>query len=140
MDEALRELVDGWLAKAETDWKAADRLEPSDDEEGYDPVYYDVAAFHLQQAAEKTLKAFLAQHSIAFRKIHDLDKLLGLAATVDPEFDSLAHAAETLAPFAVETRYPGDLGVLSQDEYAEAKRAAEDIRGLVVAVMAIQRR
>ena len=52
MDDALRELVDGWLAKADSDWKAADRLEPGHDETDYDPVYYDAAAFHLQQGAE----------------------------------------------------------------------------------------
>ncbi|MDP2183789.1 MAG: HEPN domain-containing protein [Actinomycetota bacterium] len=132
MDEALRELVDGWLAKAETDWKAAGRLEPGDDEEDYDPVYYNVAAFHLQQAAEKTLKAFLARHSVAFMKTHHLDKLLGLAATVDVGFDSLADAAETLAPFAVEVRYPGDWDELSRDEYVEARQAAEKITETVM--------
>lgn len=135
MDDALRELVDGWLAKADMDWKAANRLEPGDDEVGYDPVHYDAAAFHLQQAVEKTLKAFLALHSVAFKKTHHLDRLLGLAATVDPKFDSLAEAAETLAPFAVEVRYPGDWGVLSEDEYAEAKQAADHIREQVLATM-----
>ena len=53
----------------------------------------------------------------------------------DPQFDSLAVAAETLAPFAVEVRYPGDWGALSQDEYAEAKQAAEDIKGLTMELM-----
>ena len=116
------------------DWKA-DRLEPGDDETDYDPAYYDAAAFHLQQGAEKTLKAFLAQHAVVFRKTHHLDKLLALAAAVNSEFDSLADAAETLAPFAVEVRYPGDWGELSVDEYAQAKHAAEAIRAVVMANM-----
>ncbi|MFA5844787.1 MAG: HEPN domain-containing protein [Coriobacteriia bacterium] len=132
MDEALRELVDCWLAKASMDRKAAERLEPGDDEEGCDPSYLDAAAFHHQQAAEKTLKAYLAYKSTAFKKTHQLDKLLSLAATVDVDFDSLADAAETLAPFAVEIRYPGDWGEISREEYDEAKQAAEEIAGFVM--------
>jgi HEPN domain-containing protein len=136
MDEALRELVDGWLAKASVDWKAAERLEPGHDEEGYDPVYYDAAVFHLQQAAEKTLKAYLAHGSIPFKKTHHLDQLLSLAAAADEDFTSLDDAAEILAPFAVEVRYPGEWGELSEKEYSEAKQAAEKITAFVIMRMA----
>ncbi len=133
MDDALRELVDGWLAKAEVDLKAAHRLEPQADEEDYEPAYLDAAAFHLQQAVEKTLKGYLASRSVGFRKIHDLGKLLSLAKEVDSDFDTIVAAADILAPFAVEVRYPGDWGELTSDEYAQAKAAAEEIVGFVSA-------
>jgi HEPN domain-containing protein len=126
MGDGLRELVDAWLTKASSDVRAAERLEPRHDEEGYQPLY-NAAAFHLQQAAEKTLKAYLASRSVRFASIHDLSKLLALAATIEVGFNSLAGAAETLAPFAVEIRYPGDWDDLTRDEYVEVKHAAEEI-------------
>jgi HEPN domain-containing protein len=126
MDDGLRELVDAWLTKASHDLRAADRLAPDDDEAGYEPLF-SAAAVHLQQAAEKTLKAYLASRSVRFASIHDLSKMLALAEAIEVGFSQLANAAETLAPFAVEIRYPGDWDDLTRDEYSEVKRAAEEI-------------
>ncbi|HEY3317759.1 MAG TPA: HEPN domain-containing protein [Coriobacteriia bacterium] len=64
---------------------------------------------------------------MAFGKTHDLERLVSLAASVDGGFETLADAAETLAPFAVEIRYPGDWDELSRDEYSEVKDAAKEI-------------
>ena len=130
MDEGLRELVDAWLTKAGHDARAAERLVPDAPDVGYEPLY-GAAAFHLQQAAEKTLKAFLASRALRFANIHDLNKLLSLAESVEAGFDALADDAETLAPFAVEIRYPGDWDDLTRDEYSEVKRAAEELIELV---------
>jgi len=130
MDDSLRELVDAWLTKASHDLRAAERLAPDDDEGGYEPLF-NAAAFHLQQAAEKTLKAYLASRSVRFANIHDLSKLLALAGTIEVGIDQLANSAETLAPFAVEIRYPGDWDDITRDEYSEVKRAAEEIVAFV---------
>jgi HEPN domain-containing protein len=81
----------------------------------------------LQQFAEKALKAYLTGHSVRFGKTHDLSELLRLASAVDAEFGTLAGPAEVLTPFAVEVRYPGDWDELSREEYAEVRRAAEEI-------------
>lgn len=131
MDDALHELTTGWIAKASADWKTAERLEPDANERDYDAVLLGSAAFHLQQSAEKSLKAFLTAKSVRFTKIHDLSRLLGLAASVDSTLSVLSDAAELLAPFAVEVRYPGDWDELSASEYGEVKRAAEGILQLV---------
>ncbi len=56
MDDGIRELVDAWLTKAEYDLRAAERLVTDHDEVGYRPLYGAAAAFHLQQAAEQTLR------------------------------------------------------------------------------------
>jgi len=64
---------------------------------------------------------------VRFANIHDLSKLLALAGSIDVGFDRLADAAETLAPFAVEIRHPGDWDDLTRDEYAEVKLAAEEM-------------
>ncbi|MEI6450755.1 MAG: HEPN domain-containing protein [Actinomycetes bacterium] len=130
MDDGLRELVGAWLTKASHDLRAAERLVPNDDEGDYEPLF-SAAAFHLQQAAEKTLKAYLASRSVRFANIHDLSKLLALAETIEVDFSQLADAAETLAPCAVEIRYPGDWDDLTRDEYSEVKHAAEEIVELV---------
>ncbi len=127
MDESLQELVDDWLTKASGDKKAAERLEPSEHEPDYDPALYGRAAFYWQQAAEKTLKAYLSARSIVFGKTHDLERLVSLAASIEDGFNPLGDAAATLAPFAVEIRYPGDWDELSRDEYDEAKDAAREI-------------
>jgi hypothetical protein len=55
-----------------------------------------------------------------------------LAGEVDGGFGSLDDAAEVLALFAVEIRYPGDWSELSAEEYSEAKQAAEEIIALVL--------
>jgi len=135
MDDALRELVDAWLAKASDDLRAAERLVPDEHEDGYQPLY-GAAAFHLQQAAEKTMKAYLASHSVRFAKIHDLSRLIALASTIDIGFDRLDGAAEARAPFSVEVRYPGDWDELTKDEYLQTKVAAEQVIELVAARMA----
>ena len=108
---------------------------PDEYEHGYQPLY-GAAAFHLQQAAEKTLKAYLASHSVRFAKVHDLSRLIALASTTDVSFDHLDVAAEALAPFSVEIRYPGDWDELTKDEYSQTKAAAEQIIEFVADRMA----
>ena len=52
-EEARRELVARWVAKAEDDWRLCHRL-MTDSES-----YAEATTFHAQQAVEKYLKAFL---------------------------------------------------------------------------------
>lgn len=54
MDEAKKELVKSWLAKAQHDLGSAQLLANNAN------PYFDTAIYHCQQAAEKALKAFLA--------------------------------------------------------------------------------
>jgi HEPN domain-containing protein len=58
-----------WLVKAASDLRAASH------EFTATPPLLDDIAFHAQQAAEKTLKSFLAWHDRPFRKTHDLVEL-----------------------------------------------------------------
>jgi HEPN domain-containing protein len=78
--------VRAWLAKAALDLKAAAH-EASAPEEG---LWGDVM-FHAQQAAEKSLKAFLAWQDAPFRKTHNLEDLgqrcVALDATLQPFAD-----------------------------------------------------
>lgn len=64
------------------------------------------AAYHCQQAAEKTMKGLLVAAGVGFRKIHDLDELANVAA---PLYPALAADLDQCRPFtswATEYRYP----------------------------------
>ena len=98
----LRDLVRQWFAKAELDYRAAERLVRDPE-----PLR-EIIAFHCQQAAEKYLKALLVSLQIEFPKTHDLEELLELLAPVRPDVAAMLEGIEVLNPFGVKIRYPGD--------------------------------
>ncbi len=103
MDDAKAHEVLQWLLKAQNDLRSARRLVTDE------PPILDTAAYHCQQAAEKSLKAFLALHDIPPPKIHVLLPLVEQCIDLDPDFANLREAAEVLTPFATVFRYPGDV-------------------------------
>ena len=83
-DPIARLDAQAWVAKAELDLRAA-KLDLS-----VDPPLLADAAFHCQQAAEKSLKGILALHDRPFRKTHDIGELAGVAIQVQ---DAIAQSA-----------------------------------------------
>ncbi len=75
---------------------------------------YGIAAYHVQQAAEKYLKAALVSVGITPPRSHDLVQLLSLLSpeTVSEE---VLDAAGSLSVFAWMTRYPGGPEIESPD-------------------------
>lgn len=75
---------------------------------------YGIAAYHVQQAAEKYLKAALISVGITPPRSHDLVQLVSLlpAETVSEE---VLDAAGSLSVFAWMTRYPGGPEIESYD-------------------------
>lgn len=120
------DFVQQWLGKAEQDLEAGRVLLGSGLE------HYENVGFHAQQAAEKFVKAFLVRHQVEFPKTHDLARLRGLVAQVDPDLASRLAPADTLTPYGVEFRYPSDLGMVSQDQGKEALRLAEQVQSLIL--------
>lgn len=113
--------VHSWLEKARQDLEAAAWLLSS-------PQHlYNAVGFHSQQTAEKVLKAYLTWMDVPFEKTHSLVALVGLCLQIDSEFDTLRTAATTLTPFAVTTRYPGDLPEISLQDADEAVMLAKQI-------------
>ena len=88
-----------WLVKAARDLRAADH------EWSATPPLRDDIAFHCQQAVEKSLKAFLTWHDVAFRKTHDLIELGQACVGVQADISSLLRRA---APLSLNT--PGSSG------------------------------
>lgn len=68
----------------------------------------DVICFHLQQAAEKILKAYLQANSIEFPRTHDLDALLDICAATTDRFELYRNRLEVFIPYAVMLRYDLD--------------------------------
>ena len=99
-----------WLGKVATDFRAA-KLEL----DASPPIIED-AVFHAQQAAEKSLKAFLAWHDLPFRKTHDIEELGLAAARIDAGLEPFVAAAVPLSDFAWAFRYPGSPEPPSLDE------------------------
>jgi len=112
----MKEEVKKWINKAKEDFDTA--------KYNLDGGKTNAGVFFLQQAAEKSLKAFLIKRDNKFPKIHDLIKL-GKLAGVDKE---LLKGCEKLSFVYTETRYP-DTGNedYSNEEIEEYIKIAEDI-------------
>ena len=81
MDEALAQLTREWLTKAWHDLQTARIIAGAAD----GPL--DTAIYHCQQAAEKSVKGWLAASSIPFEKTHDVRRLIQQAAGAHLDFN-----------------------------------------------------
>ena len=116
-----------WLAKAHDDLRTVELLDMFDEYPGV------VAAFHCQQAVEKSFKAFLTARNVEFLYGHDLGYLLDLCKGVDPEFAALESQIEGLTPYAVEMRYPADLPLTpTREDVEQFHRQAQIVYEFVV--------
>src|SRR2546426_2591631 len=79
--------------------------------------------FFCQQAAEKSLKAFLTWHEQEFRRTHDLEELGEACRTIDGTLAALLEQADVLSDYAWKLRYPGAL-------YTPAPEEAEAMSGI----------
>jgi HEPN domain-containing protein len=85
--------------------------------------------FLSQQAAEKSAKAFLTLHQIAFRKTHNLAELGSPCAAVDPTLEPVLREAEELTDYASAFRYPDAPYEPDAAEAAEALTIAVKLCG-----------
>lgn len=80
-----------------------------------------------QQAAEKALKAVYQSRGIPFRYIHDLEELGKGLEDAGVEVPSIVKEAIVLTRYAVETRYPGIVEPVTEEEYLQAVSLAEGV-------------
>lgn len=94
----------GWIEKARQDSRSARRLLA-------DPPETEVAAYHVQQAVEKAIKAVLVAHGIPYPRGrgagHDLNALAGLIPAASA-LSARARALTDLTVWATAFRYPSD--------------------------------
>jgi HEPN domain-containing protein len=114
-DAVVRGQVQGWLAVAEADRRAALACLAAA------PPLPAVAAFHCQQVAEKLLKGFLVYADVTFRKTHDLRELGDAVAAKFPDLASAIGPMEDWTIWNVAYRYP-------TEELPEPEPTAEELQ------------
>ncbi|MBI3048963.1 MAG: HEPN domain-containing protein [Acidobacteria bacterium] len=126
-DDAARVAdVRGWLSKAAIDLRAGRHASAAD------PPLLDDAVFHAQQAAEKSLKAFLAWHDRPFRKTHDLAELGRACVELDVSLEPLLREAASLTEYAWKFRYPGAPDEPSRNETETALDTAGEVWSAII--------
>ena len=110
-----------WLEKARDDlnWTKANLREE---------IYYG-ACFTAQQAAEKTLKAFLLLKNGRFDKVHDLVKLLDDCILHQKDFGKFREVVAKLSFYYTQSRYPdiSEVDKFTKEEAEEALEVAEKL-------------
>ena len=96
-----REEASLWLGRAERDLAAARLAMHAPD------ALPDIAAYHLQQAAEKRLKAMLTMDAIPFRRTHDLGLLGEQVSGARPALHGVIFPLRSYSDWSLAFRYPG---------------------------------
>ena len=109
-----------WLRMARGDALLAEATIPE--------VPLELLCFHAQQAAEKALKAVLLGAGAAFPRTHSVGLLLDLIAAQGLDAPEEVHRAVRLTVYAVETRYPLENVLVSQEELTTA---LDDMRAVL---------
>lgn len=110
-----------WLLKAQHDIESSEVLFKEKND------LNDIAIYHTQQCAEKSLKAFLAFNEKELDKLHNLTVLLNSCSQIDNSFEELKDDAIFLNPYATLYRYPDGDFMPSSEETSAAIKKARDI-------------
>jgi HEPN domain-containing protein len=84
----------------------------------------EIICYHCQQAAEKSLKAYLCASGIEVPKTHEVGLLCHRCNELDVSFSEYFYACDDLALYATQTRYPNRMEI----EEPRAKAALEQAR------------
>jgi HEPN domain-containing protein len=111
----------GWLAKADEDLAVCDLCLMA-----RRPLFA-TATFHAQQAAEKSIKAWLTWHGRPIRKTHHLIEIAEPAWMLDDSLRVPLQASLVLSQYAWKHRYPGEWTPPAKAEALEAVRLAQAV-------------
>jgi HEPN domain-containing protein len=118
-----------WVKKAQKDMERVnDRLKGSDFED---------AAFHLQQALEKYLKAYLLSKGWKLKRIHDLEELLEEAIKHNSKLERFRKTCQKVSGYYLIDRYPFVTEAPSLKEIQTALREGEKIARFILKEMGI---
>jgi|SRR5579883_2056841 HEPN domain-containing protein len=88
--------------------------------------------FHAQQAAEKSMKAFLAWNDVPFRKTHNLEELGQQCVSLDAMLAPVADQAAPLTEYAWKFRYPGETADPDRADAEAALAAARNVHNAII--------
>lgn len=120
MSEPEISYIRQWLDKAEEDLLVVKQLL------SMEVIAKGAVGFHLQQSAEKFLKAFLYSKSIDPPKTHNIEFLIEQCIRSVPDFSEVDTG--NLTDYGVEVRYPGDFLEPSLVELQSLLAVVEEIR------------
>lgn len=101
----MKHMTNEWLKSAEDDLSVIEEIIEKEH------LSHQVA-FHAQQAVEKSLKAILEEYEIEVPRIHNLTNLLTKIPELGVNLDE--DLLKMLDSLYIDSRYPGNLGVLTQ--------------------------
>jgi HEPN domain-containing protein len=116
------EYIKLWIKKADGDLKVAKR------ELQYEDPVLDAVCFHLQQAVEKYLKAFLSKFLEKIEKTHNLEFLLEQCIQLDRDFVQYEEKFDNITECGVEIRYPDIFIAFEKDELDDIIKVVEEFR------------
>ena len=97
--------------------------------------FWDIVAFHCQQAVEKYLKSILVRHQVEFRKTHDIERLLHILRAQQPSIAETLADTKWLTPFGIDIRYPGDFPETLPGDEIRALKLAHGAREAAMALL-----
>lgn len=118
--------VPKWIIKAEHD------LKNGQDQFTTKNPATDTICFHMQQCAEKYLKAFIVAKGQKPVRTHVISELLQICLEMDSEFQTLIDAdCNSLTQYGVLIRYPDDFYEPTQEETVMAIKLARQVKEFV---------
>ncbi len=114
-----------WVRLAEIDWQVIEACLAREE-----PPWQGIS-FHAQQAAEKTLKAFLAFKGELPPRTHDLGDLLERCQRYWPPLSALKSECQELTDLAVDSRYEEFIAEDAEEVAMKARNSAELICNIV---------
>ncbi len=115
-----------WIQKAEDDYEAGKLLMQTPS-----PITW-IVCFHMQQCAEKYLKAYLVFHGKEFPRTHSIPVLVHLCAQIERSFHKLKEeGVRELSRYATSIRYGEEPYVPDLEEAHRAIHLAKIVRQFV---------
>lgn len=102
----MKKIAEEWLKAAGDDLRVIEKI-------AFDEHLTHMVAFHSQQCIEKSLKAVCEEFEIEAGKIHNLERLFQLVRD-HLEIDADLNLIPILDKLYIDSRYPGDLGLLPE--------------------------
>ena len=123
--------INEWIEKADHDLGSAKIIFTNI------PEYFDIIAFHCQQAVEKYLKSSLIFFGVEFSRSHDLVYLLELLSREINVDDVTFEKAIRLNSYSTQIRYPNSKIFLTKQELEFAIEVAEYFRAFVLKTIGV---
>ena len=98
----------------------------------------DTVAFHLQQCAEKLIKAFLNWKQVQYPKTHVLTALLDLAVLHQPDLEDFRPRLLGMVTYAVEMRYDDEIYPTAEEIQAGIE-TAKDLHQRITSLLPAQK-